>query len=156
MKITTPRTDALVTVSVVTNTNYTGVKASYDVVDFARTLERETIQQAEQIATLTRELQDASQVTPNERETILCLIRSMLSEQQQEDIGTTGRPIHMQVLRVLSALQESQAQLSQLTRERDEAREAIEGEHERSEAAQNKYREQLAAALAAMKQTGEK
>lgn len=56
-----------------------------------------------EVERLTKERDEASQVSPSEREGILCHISSMLSDTEKEEFGLTGRQLHMQVLRVLSA-----------------------------------------------------
>lgn len=63
---------------------------------------------------LVKELHDASQVSPTEREGIECHIRSMLSDSEQEAMGLPGRQLHMQVLRVLSAYRSANEDRDQL------------------------------------------
>lgn len=77
-----------------------------------------------EIAKLQKQLHDASQVSPTEREGIECHIRTMLSEKEQEELGLTGRQLHMQVLRILSGYRDATDQVVMLTVERDAATDA--------------------------------
>lgn len=60
-----------------------------------------------EISKLQKQLHDASQVSPTEREGIECHISSMLTNDEQEEMGVDGRQLHMQVLRILSAYRDS-------------------------------------------------
>lgn len=81
------------------------------------TTERDTLRA--EVARLTKERDDASQVSPSEREGIMSHISSMLSDAEQEEFGLTGRQLHMQVLRVLSAYRDSAATVAELQRDRE-------------------------------------
>lgn len=56
-----------------------------------------------------RALKDASNISPNERSGILTHIEQMTTPLQREEMGIDGRPLHLQVLRILSFLNTCQS-----------------------------------------------
>lgn len=72
--------------------------------NFITEIRSERDQLRAEVERLTKERDDASQVSPSEREGIMSHISSMLSDAEQEEFGLTGRQLHMLVLRVLSRL----------------------------------------------------